>query len=143
MLTYTNPVYPEYFADPFVWQHAGEYYAVGTGALEAGGEVNEAGKTRVFPLLHSTDFVNWHYAGNALLRVDPSLGDSYWAPEVAFSDGNFYLYYSVGHEDKNHQLRVAVSNQPLGPYRDSGEPLIDPVACPFAIDPHPFQDSDG
>ena len=43
--TYTNPVYRSYFADPFVWQHKGEYYAVGTGPLEASGQVTRAGRS--------------------------------------------------------------------------------------------------
>ena len=34
-MQYRNPVYPEYFADPFVWKHDGIYYAVGTGVVEA------------------------------------------------------------------------------------------------------------
>lgn len=141
--TYTNPVYNGYFADPFVWEHQGVYYAIGTGAAEAEGEVDEIGERRVFPLLRSEDFVNWEFAGNALLRPDPILGDNFWAPEVAYCDRKFYLYYSVGHEDKNHQLRVATSDRPLGPYQDIGEPLVDPKSCPFAIDPHPFRDDDG
>lgn len=141
--TYTNPVYPGYFADPFVWQYQGVYYAIGTGAAEAAGEVDEIAKRRVFPLLISYDFLNWEGAGNALLRPDPALGDNFWAPEVAYCNGTFYLYYSVGHEDKNHQLRVATSDRPLGPYQDIGESLIDLEECPFAIDPHPFCDDDG
>lgn len=141
--TYTNPVYPAYFADPFVWRHQGVYYAIGTGPAEAAGQVDEINQQRVFPLLQSDDLVNWKLMGKALLRPDPALGDNFWAPEVAYSDGMFYLYYSVGHEDKNHQLRVAASPDPLGPYRDVGEPLIDPKTCPFAIDPSPFQDDDG
>ncbi|MEH2213205.1 glycoside hydrolase family 43 protein [Nostoc sp.] len=152
MQTYTNPVYKGYFADPFVWQHEGIYYAIGTGAAEAEGTVDEIAdapnvnsnhKSCVFPLLRSFDFVNWDYVGNALQRPDPALGDNFWAPEVAYSDRQFYLYYSVGHEDKNHQLRVATSDTPLGPYQDVGEPVVDPKSCPFAIDPHPFQDDDG
>lgn len=150
--TYTNPVYKGYFADPFVWEYQGVYYAIGTGAKEAEGQVDEnaiapgitsPSKQRVFPLLQSDDFWNWHFAGNALLRPDPALGDNFWAPEVAESDRTFYLFYSVGHEDKNHQLRVATSDSPLGPYQDIGEPLLDPESCPFAIDPHPFCDDDG
>jgi len=39
--TYTNPVYKGYFADPFVWEHQGVYYAIGTGAKEAQGQVDE------------------------------------------------------------------------------------------------------
>jgi GH43 family beta-xylosidase len=150
--TYTNPVYEGYFADPFVWEYQGVYYAIGTGAAEAQGQVDEiaeasgvdsTNKLRVFPLLRSLDFLNWHFVGNALTRPDPALGDNFWAPEVAYCDGKFYLYYSVGHEDKNHQLRVAKSDTPNGPYEDVGEPLVDPKSCSFAIDPHPFRDDDG
>jgi beta-xylosidase len=137
--THINPVYGSYFADPFVWKHADTYYAIGTGALEARGE--PLGK--VFPLLQSTDFYQWQFASNALTRPDPTLGNSFWAPAVAVAGNRFYLYYSVGHGDKNHQLRVAVSDRPHGPYEDIGRPLLDPASCPFAIDPHPFQDDDG
>jgi beta-xylosidase len=141
MRTYTNPVYNGYFADPFVWQHEGIYYAIGTGAAEAEGEVEA--QPRVFPLLRSADFVTWEFVGNALLRPDAALGDNFWAPEVAYWDGTFYLYYSVGHGDKQHQLRVATSDRPLGPYEDIGKPLLKLETVPFAIDPHPFRDDDG
>ncbi|MDX2232271.1 MAG: glycoside hydrolase family 43 protein [Leptolyngbyaceae cyanobacterium bins.349] len=143
MRTYTNPVYPEYFADPFVWQHQDVYYAIGTGPAEAAGQVEEMHQQRVFPLLRSNDLVNWQFAGNALQRPDPALGDNFWAPEVAYADNIFYLYYSVGQGDKNHQLRVATSSDPLGPYEDVGKPLVNPKACTFSIDPSPFQDDDG
>ncbi|XHX79058.1 MAG: glycoside hydrolase family 43 protein [Stenomitos frigidus ULC029] len=143
MNTYTNPIYHGYFADPFVWQHQGTYYAIGTGPAEAAGQMDEHDQQRVFPLLQSDDLLNWKSAGKALLRPDCTLGNNFWAPEVAYCDGIFYLYYSVGHEDKNHQLRVATSANPLGPYQDVGTPLIDPNECPFAIDPSPFQDDDG
>ena len=138
-LHYTNPVYPEYFADPFVWKVEGVYYAIGTGADEAAGHARD----RVFPLLKSDDLVHWADAGHALERLPPAFGDTYWAPEVAWHNGTFYLYYSVGHSDKKHQLRVATSQNPLGPYRDAAGPLIDPRECPFAIDAHPFRDEDG
>jgi GH43 family beta-xylosidase len=150
--SYTNPVYKGYFADPFVWEYQGVYYAIGTGPAEAKGEMEEIAdatqanstkELRVFPLLRSFDFLNWDFVGNALQRPDPALGDNFWAPEVAYSEGTFYLYYSVGHEDKDHQLRVATSTDPLGPYQDVGETLVDPNSCPFAIDPHPFRDDDG
>jgi beta-xylosidase len=137
--THANPVYGSYFADPFVWKCGGVYYAIGTGSLEANGQT--VGK--IFPVLHSEDFFQWTFASNALIRPDPALGENFWAPEVAFFDDKFYLYYSVGHGDKNHHLRVAISDSPQGPYRDCGKPLLDPRGCPFAIDPHPFQDDDG
>ncbi len=134
-----NPVYAGYFADPFVWKYQEVYYAVGTGALEASGK--SVGKK--FSVLSSPDLVNWQFASNALVRPDAVLGNTFWAPEVACSGGKFYLYYSVGHDDKNHQLRVAISDSPQGPYHDSGKTLVDPASCPFAIDPNPFQDENG
>ena len=136
---HVNPVYAGYFADPFVWRAGDNYFAVGTGSADASGQT--LGKA--FTVLQSSDFYTWQFAANAMLHPDPALGNNYWAPEVAFHDGHFYLYYSVGHGDKNHQLRVAKSNSPQGPYRDLGVTLVDPAKCPFAIDPHPFQDDDG
>jgi beta-xylosidase len=137
--THINPVYGSYFADPFVWRHGDIYYAIGTGELEANGK--PVGK--VFPMLQSTDFFQWTFASSAMIRTDRVLGSNFWAPAVASAQGKFYLYYSVGHGDKRHQLRVATSDNPRGPYRDLGKPLLDPRGCPFAIDAHPFQDDDG
>lgn len=135
----TNPVYGSYLADPFVWKSGDTYYGIGTGELEATGQT--IGK--IFPIVQSSDFVQWQFASNALIRPAPALGTHFWAPEVAAHNGKFYLYYSVGFDDKQHQLRVAISDSPQGPYHDAGKTLIDPKECPFAIDPHPFRDDDG
>ena len=137
-----NPVYPGYFADPFVWEADGEYFAIGTGPDEASGQVEK--HRRIFPLLRSRDFLHWTPAGEALERPDPALGSTFWAPEVVAAAGRFWLYYSVGFGDTRHRIRVAASNGPLGPYRDvRDDPLVAPDDPPFAIDPHPFRDMDG
>lgn len=131
-LTYATPVYDRYFADPFVLRHMGRYYAYGTGP---------AGPDRMqFPVLTSTNFVQWEFAGWALAPLPEA--DQYWAPEVAFSDGVFYMYYSAnGIEGQNHQLRVATSACPDGPFIDTGRVLTPEV--PFSIDAHPFLAPDG
>ena len=131
--TYTNPVYPHYFADPFVLFHAGAYYAYGTG-------VTAHGTTRVFEVLTSSDLVNWRSLGHALEPLGAEFTD-YWAPEVAFADGKFYMYYSAGIGDVGHRLRVAVATHPEGPFIDSGA-ILTPNE-PFAIDASPFRDDDG
>ena len=137
-------MYPGYFADPFVWKVDRTYYAVGTGAIEASGNTLGRDRSTLFPLLRSADLVNWEPLGAALARPENSPGDHFWAPEVARGDdGVFYLYYSVGWGDKNHQVFVAASAAPQGPYRHVAGPLIDPAECPFAIDPNPFRDADG
>ena len=137
-ITYENPVFDRSFADPFVWRSDGVYYAVGTGQPEAEGHA----ASRAFPLLTSTDLVHWRVLGEALVRPDPTLGDTLWAPEVACRGGEHFLYYSVGWADREHQLRVAKADRPEGPYHDIGG-LTDLERCAFAIDPHPFRDTDG
>ncbi|HET7203144.1 MAG TPA: glycoside hydrolase family 43 protein [Steroidobacteraceae bacterium] len=140
--TYTNPVHPDYFADPCVWRCGTDYFAIGTGPAEAAGLAVTASAPTVFPLLHSRDLVHWDRVGHALVRPDASLGNAFWAPEVAHCAGRWYLYYSVGHDDASHHLRVAVSDRPDGPYADTVA-LTAPAEVPFAIDPHPFRDVDG
>ncbi len=130
------PVYDAYFADPFVWRHHNTYYAVGTGP---GDSFLPDG--RVFPLLTSDDLQTWRYVGGALVRPETASPTAeFWAPEVAYAEGKFWLYYS--HDP--HQLRVAVSDEPTGPYIDCGVQLTtERDGIPFAIDASPFQDEDG
>lgn len=130
--TYVNPVYPDAMADPFVLRHDGFYYAYGTAPAGPDG--------RRFPVLRSADLVQWEPLGHAL--VPPTGGIDFWAPEVAFHGGLFYMYYSAqGIGGRDHQLRVATSAAPAGPFVDSGRVLVPDQ--PFSIDPHPFRDVDG
>lgn len=131
-LRYRNPVHDGYLADPFVIVAPEGYVAIGTG---------EAVDGQVFPVLTSTNLVHWKPAGGALEPLPAGHGTDYWAPEVAQHDGQWFLYYSVGHGDKGHHLRVAMADRPIGPYRDCGINLTPRER--FAIDPHPFRDSDG
>jgi beta-xylosidase len=126
---YLNPVYPDTFPDPYVLKHSGEYWAYSTGRCE---------DDRCFKILHSRDLVNWRVAGSAM---DPPFPDAtcYWAPEVIYDNGVFFLYYSVGNEQQM-QIRAARSKSPEGPFIDSGYKL---TTEEFAIDPHVFVDNDG
>ncbi|MGV3774959.1 MAG: glycoside hydrolase family 43 protein, partial [Verrucomicrobiales bacterium] len=150
-LRYQNPVYPYYFADPFVWKHEGKYYAVGTGPIaeqEASGEGDfttymVGGKEMAIPLLVSNDLVHWKLHGGAYEVPEFAHGAVFWAPEVAFHDGVFYLYFSFAKEDLKHQLRVAASRSPSGPFVDAGALLPPTDNCSFAIDAHAFRDDDG
>lgn len=128
---YKNPIYDQYMADPFVLHHEGQYYAYGTGSRSPEGWA--------FPVLQSADLVTWQQHGWALI---PPGGDDFWAPEVAYHDGIFYLYYSAhGIDGHDHQLRVATHTSPLGPFQDAGRVLVPKE--PFTIDAHPFKDKDG
>ena len=130
--TYQNPVYPHTMADPFVLKHEGFYYAYGTAPGGADG--------RQIPVLRSPDLVEWEALGHAL---EPTSAAHYWAPEVAFHEGRFYMYYSSGSADEgtDQKLRVAVSDDPAGPFVDTGKILVPDQA--FSIDAHPYRHSDG
>ncbi len=127
-MTYTNPVYPHSFPDPFVLKHRGEYWGYCTGLWQDG---------RAFGVVHSRDLADWRPLAGAM---EPLPGDHpcYWAPEVAYFAGRFYLYYSVGNEERM-EIRVAVADHPAGPFVDSGRRL---TSEPFAIDAHVYSHVD-
>ena len=136
---YTNPVAARDFPDPAALWHEGAYYAFGTT-----GEARTA-DGRAFRVLTSPNLVEWQEVGGALLPPPGSEGQQFWAPEVVFREGVFYMYYSRGGgavgSIQGHRLHVATSARPEGPYTE-----VAALAVPgtkFTIDPHPFQDTDG
>jgi beta-xylosidase len=136
--TYKNPVYAGSMPDPGVLEQRGVYYAFGT----TGRDRKSDG--RIFTVLRSTDLVDWEELGGALTPPSPDARYEYWAPEAAFHDGTFYLYYAMGGvEEEKFELRVATSAAPEGPYADTGTPLLDCTQNRFTIDAHPFRDVDG
>jgi len=85
--------------------------------------------------------VSWRSLGDALTLHDDAF-EALWAPEVAYHNGAFYMYYSAGGEEgQGHRLRVATATHPAGPFEDSGVVLTPDE--PFTIDAHPFRDDDG
>ncbi len=127
--TYQNPVFAHSFPDPFVLKHGNSYFAYCTGHWTDG---------KVFGVLHSNDLINWTPVGGAMEPVnDPA--PFYWAPEITYENGLYYLYYSMGNEALMH-LRVATSDRPDGGFVDTGRRLTD---VDFAIDAHVFRDDDG
>jgi GH43 family beta-xylosidase len=127
--TYLNPVHARDFPDPFVLKFAGEYFAYCTGFWRDG---------RCFGVMRSRDLVHWEELAGALAPL-PGGHPCYWAPEVYYRDGKFLMYYSVGNETLMH-VRVAVADEPVGLFVDSGRQL---TKEDFAIDAHVFTDLDG
>ncbi|HEX6123872.1 MAG TPA: glycoside hydrolase family 43 protein, partial [Pyrinomonadaceae bacterium] len=129
LATYLNPVYSRSFPDPFILKFRGEYFAYSTGFAPDG---------KVFMTLRSSDLVTWTEIGGAMTPL-PDSPPFYWAPEVSYSNGKFYLYYSVGNETFM-EIRLAISGRPDGGFTDSGTKL---TSEDFAIDAHVFLDQDG
>jgi len=134
--TYTNPVgeTPIHMGDPFVIQHDGRYHLFGTNASNEG-----------FKCWESTDLVHWQETGWAYRETDDSWAKShYWAPEVEFYRGKFYMTYSAMNKASNPPrllIALAVSDKPEGPYRDLHAPWFDFGYS--AIDGHILVDDDG
>lgn len=160
---YQNPVYAAAaMPDPFVLDvgaEHGDYWAFGTGDL--------------FPVLHSTDLVNWSAEGTAMATRPAwvvSSGDWHpWAPSVIYSgdpcpgalSGGCYIMYYVGLSAQLNVncVGVATSSAPGGPYTDQGPLALDsvddvddsggmPIGCGDDagrgnIDPSPFIDASG
>lgn len=127
--TFINPVYSRSFPDPFVLKYCGEYFAYSTGFARDG---------NVFEVIRSGDLIAWTELGGAMTPLESS-PPYYWAPEVTYDNGKFYLYYSAGNEVLM-EVRVAVSDRPDGGFVDSGKRL---TSEDFAIDAHVFVDEDG
>lgn len=125
-VVYQNPVFGRSFPDPFVLKHRGQYWAYCTGIWSDG---------LCFGILRSRDLVGWEEVGGAMEPL-PDRPIDCRAPEVTYSNGTFYLYYSAGKEERMH-LRVATADRPEGPFHDTGRVLTN---ADFAVDPHVFHD---
>jgi arabinan endo-1,5-alpha-L-arabinosidase len=170
--TYTNPLsiqipndgLVESCADPTIiqGQTAGDhnwYMYCTTDPLNDSDKSGSNFNFHLIPMLRSSDLVRWTYMGDAFSArptwVDPTSG--FWAPEVDFFNGQYYLYYTVPdvadatsgeancHGDS--AIGVAISSSPLGPWVDQGAPVVEPrrngPGCNFfwTYDPEVIQDN--
>lgn len=78
--------------------------------------------------------------GEALhLRDVPWASRQLWAPDAAFRDGRYYLYFPARDRDGIFRIGVAISDRPHGPFKAEPEP----IKGSFSIDPCVFEDDDG
>ncbi len=136
--TYTNPVFPGDFPDPFILRVGDVYYAYAT----------NGGDTNVQTIRLPADFSDYEWLGDALPRLPDWAAwhqSLTWAPGV-FQRGNSYvLYYTARYREAGLQcISRAVSDRPEGPFQDdSSEPFICQTEIGGSIDPYPFVDQDG
>lgn len=128
-----NPIVNEKAGDPCILKDGEDYYMSATG----GTPEDFTG----FVVWHSTDLFNWSEPAKALDFKDISWAEGgAWAPSMVEKDGYYYLSFVA---DK--QIGLAVSDNPMGPYKDAlGKPLISKEDFDFqTIDPAFFKDDDG
>lgn len=69
----------------------------------------------------------------------PWAGRQLWAPDAAYKNGTYYLYFPVKDKQDVFRMGVATSKSPTGPFK--AEPK--PIPGSYSIDPAVFTDTDG
>ncbi|MBE6287068.1 MAG: glycoside hydrolase [Mediterranea massiliensis] len=141
-----NPVLPGFHADPEILysEKTGKYYIYSTsdGHRGWGGWY--------FTVYSSDDLKHWKFENVMLdLKSDqvPWANGNAWAPciiEKKTKDGYKYYFYYSGNPVKGggKQIGVAISDDPVGPFVDYGEPIIteSPTGRGQQIDGDVFED---
>jgi xylan 1,4-beta-xylosidase len=122
---------PVELADPTIFYSNGTYYLYGTGGNTDNG----------FLVYTSTNLKNWQgpkgsKGGYALSKGDTYGTTGFWAPQVFVYKAKFYMAYTA-----NEQLAIAVSDSPLGPFKQKTRKKLSSVGK--QIDPFIFIDDDG
>lgn len=107
--------------DPFVLVHEGLYYMYGTRGATCWG------KASGFDVYTSTDLENWSEP-IACFENDGSFwaDRDYWAPEVHFWNGAYYLFASFRSETVHRGTAILKSDSPLGPFKPHSDGCITP-----------------
>jgi Glycosyl hydrolases family 43 len=131
-------------ADPSAHVFNGKIYIYPSHDIESGVKEDDEGGHFDMKDYHilSMDKIGGKVTDNGValdIKDIPWAGRQLWAPDAAFKNGTYYLYFPV--KDKNDVFRmgVATSKSPVGPFK--AEPA--PIKGSFSIDPSVFKDTDG
>lgn len=133
-----------YTADPSAHVFNGKIYIYPSHDTDAGIPEKDDGShfdMRDYHIL-SMDSVGGAVTDNgvALDKKDvPWVKRQMWAPDAAFKNGMYYLYFPAKDKDDIFHIGVATSASPTGPFK--AEPQ--PIKGSYSIDPAVFTDDDG
>ena len=107
--------------DPFVLCHGGKYYLYGTRGATCWGEADG------FDVYTGEDLRTWEGPIECFHRPEGFWADrNYWAPEVYFRDGMFYMFASFKNETTRRGTAVLRAASPLGPFEPWSEGPVTP-----------------
>lgn len=130
-----SPILPGLYADPHISEFDGRYYIYPTTDGFPGWSGTQ------FKAFSSDDLIHWTDHGVILdVPADTTWATGRaWAPAAAEKNGKYYFYFTA---DTN--IGVAVADSPVGPFKDSGKPLVASGSYSGQmIDPMVFNDDDG
>lgn len=133
-----------YTADPSAHVFKGKIYIYPSHDIESGIKQDDNGSHfdmkdyHILSMDSPTGKVTDH--GVALdIKDIPWAGRQLWAPDAAYKNGTYYLYFPVKDKEDIFRIGVATSKKPEGPFKAEKNPM----AGTFSIDPTVFQDTDG
>ena len=132
-----------YTADPSAHVFEGKLYIYPSHDLEHDGEDNDDGDEYQMEDYHilSMDDVDAPCVdhGEALHMKDvPWVSKQMWAPDAAFKNGKYYLYFPARDKNGIFRIGVATSDRPEGPFK----PEESFILGSFSIDPAVLVDDD-
>lgn len=133
-----------YFADAAAHVFDGRIYVYGSHDIEGPAADDQPGKgfvMRDYPILSMDKIggpVTVHPPSLKLEDV-PWADRQLWAPDAAFKNGRYYLYFPAKDEAGVFRIGVATGDRPEGPFKAQPKP----IDGAFSIDPTVFTDDDG
>ena len=119
--------------DPFILPYNGRYYMYGTRGKNAWYSASLS--TLGFDVYVSDDLENWSEPIEIFSYFDGFWGDTqYWAPEVHYYNGRFYLFASFKSSHHHRGTAILVSDAPDGRFTEHST---------LAITPHDWECLDG
>ncbi|AMR32302.1 alpha-N-arabinofuranosidase [Mucilaginibacter sp. PAMC 26640] len=133
-----------YTADPSAHLFEGKIYIYPSHDIDAGIKENDNGDHFAMKDYHilSMDSVGGKVTDEGVgldIKDIPWAGRQLWAPDAAYKDGTYYLYFPVKDRNDVFKIGVATSKSPRGPFKA----LPQPIAGSYSIDPAVFTDTDG
>ena len=133
-----------YTADPSAHVFNGKIYIYPSHDIASGVKEDENGSHfdmkdyHILSMDSPTGKVTDHGVGLDIKDISWA-GRQLWAPDAAYKNGTYYLYFPVKDKEDIFRIGVATSKKPEGPFTAEKAPM----KGTFSIDPCVFKDTDG
>lgn len=133
-----------YTADPSAHVFKGKIYIYPSHDIESNTAQDDEGGHFDMKDYHvlSMDNINGKVTDHGValdIKNVPWAGRQMWAPDAAFKNGTYYLYFPAKDKKDIFRIGVATSKSPTGPFK--AEPNF--IEGSYSIDPCVFTDTDG
>ena len=133
-----------YTADPSAHVFNGKIYIYPSHDIDAGIPFDDLGSHFAMEDYHviSMNHPDGGATDNGValhIKDVPWAAKQMWAPDAAFNNGKYYLYFPAKRADGIFQIGVAIGDSPIGPF--VAEP--EAIKNSYSIDPAVFKDDNG